>query len=142
MLAVTNIALSLEAIGILLGVLVSLTILLSVLVNFTNKFHHLEIKVQYLQQEIVEHSNLEGHKVLCDKLVRNSEYISRIEKALELHIQDYLNRKDVTQYMFGQLDQKIDHKFGRLHSSMRDMEKFMQKSNDFRIREYLEEPKE
>lgn len=142
MLAATNFTLSLESIGIFLGVLVSLTILLGLLVSFTNKIYNLEIKVQYLQQEILEHSNLEGHKILCDKFVRSWEYVGRIEKALDLHIQDYINRKDFIQFMLGQLDQKIEHKFGRLHSSMRDIEKFLQKSNDFRIREYLEEPKE
>ena len=139
MLAVTKFSLDLEAIGVVVGILVSLTVLLGVLVNFTNKISHLESKVQYLQQELVEHSNLEGHKVIVERLNANSSELHRLEKEHDVHIQDYLNRKDMVQYMLGQLDQKINHKFNRLYTSMKDVEKFLQKSNNFRIREYSDD---
>lgn len=137
--ATSSFTINLEAVGILLGILVSLTILLSVLIGYTNKINRLEIKIQHLQQELIEHSNLEGHKVLTEKLARSIDNINRVEKALDLHIQDYVNRKDITQYMLGQLDQKIEHKFSRLYNSMKDVEKFLQKSNGFRVREYSDD---
>lgn len=139
MAATTGFTLNLEVVGVLLGILVSATVLLSLLISFTNRINALQIKVQYLQQELLEHSNLEGHKVLLDRLVHSIDNVNRVEKALDLHIQDYINKKDMTQYMLGQLDQKINHKFERLYGSMRDVEKFLQKSHSFRIREYLDD---
>ena len=132
-----NLTLNLEAIGILLGILVSATILLGLLIQYSNKINRIETKLQYFQQELLEHSNLDGHEVLTERLTLNANNINRVEKSLDLHIQDYLTRKEVFQFMLGQLDEKINHKFGRLYNSMKDMEKFLQKSGGFRVREYL-----
>lgn len=137
--ATNNFTFNLEAIGILLGILVSATILLGLLIQFANKISKLETKLQYLHQELLEHGNLEGHKVIVEKLNSNSNQLHTLEKQLDVHIQDYINRKDLIQYMFGQLDQKVDHKFNRTYTSMKDIEKFLQKSNNFRIREYSDE---
>lgn len=140
MLAVTsNFTINLESIAVLLGILVSLTILFGVLIGYTNRINGLEIKIQHFQQELIEHSNLEGHNILVEKLARSVENVNRVEKALDLHIQDYVNRKDFIQFMLGQLDQKIEHKFSRLYNSMKDVEKFLQKSNGFRVREYSDD---
>lgn len=133
---------NLEAIAVLLGAGVSITILLSLLVSFTNRINRLETRIQYLQQELAEHANLEVHKVPSDKLVGTINNLYQLEKALDIHLQDYTNRKDLIQYMLGQLDQKIDHKFSRLYHSMKDVEKFLQKSHNFRIREYFDSEKE
>lgn len=132
-------SLNLETIGVLLGILISVTILLNILIGFTNKINFLENKLQHLQQELIEHSNLEGHKIVIDKLFHSVEDLHRVENSLNLHIQDYLNKKDVTQYMLGQTNEKIDHKFGRLYNSMKDMERFLQKYEDFRVKEYLDD---
>lgn len=132
-----NFTLSLEAVGILLGILVSTTIFLSLLIQYTNRINRLESSVQYLKQELLEHSNLDGHKILIEKLSHSAENMNRVEKALDLHIQDYINRKEFVEFIVNQLDEKINHKFGRLYSSMKDIEKFLQKGGDFRVREYL-----
>lgn len=139
-LAATNnsFTLNLEAVGLLLGAVVSITILLSLLIAFTNRINRLETRIQYLQQELAEHANLEVHKVPSDKLVSTINNLYQLEKALDIHLQDYTNRKDLIQYMLGQLDQKVEHKFSRLYHSMRDMEKFLQKSHSFKIREYFD----
>lgn len=141
MIAVTKFSLDIEAIGVVFGILVSVTVLLGVVVNFTNKINHLESKVQYLQQELIEHSNLEGHRIIVERLNNNNNELYKLEKQLDIHLQDYINRKDLVQYMLGQLDEKVNHKFSRLYTSMKDMEKFLQKSNNFRIREYSEDDK-
>lgn len=137
--ATSNLTINLESIAVLLGILVSLTILFGVLIGYTNRINGLEIKIQHFQQELIEHSNLEGHNILVEKLARSVENVNRVEKALDLHIQDYVNRKDFIQFMLGQLDQKIEHKFSRLYNSMKDVEKFLQKSNGFRVREFSED---
>lgn len=135
--ATSNFTLNLEAIGILLGILVSITILLGLLIQYANKINKLEHNLQYLKQELLEHSNLEGHKVLVEKLSSSNANLNRVEKALDLHIQDYVNRKDFILFMINQLDEKIDHKFSRLQNSIKDAEKFLQKSAGFRVRDYF-----
>lgn len=59
-----------------------------------------------------------------------------IHKRLDIHLQDYSNRAEMVNYMISGLDEKVNHKFNRLYSSMRDMEKYLQQKNqDFRVRE-------
>ena len=61
-----------------------------------------------------------------------------IEKRLDIHLQDYLNRTEMINYIIGGMNEKMDHKFNRLYSSMRDIEKYLQQKNqDFRVREYF-----
>lgn len=61
-----------------------------------------------------------------------------IDKRLDIHLQDYSNRAEMVNYMINGMNEKIDHKFNRLYSSMRDMEKYLQQKNqDFRVREYF-----
>lgn len=139
MLAATNFALTLEAVAIILGVLVSLTVLLGLLVNFTNKIHFLEIKLQHLQQELIEHSNLEGHRTISDKLNDHVEYVHRIEKSLDLHIQDYINRKETVHFLLGQLDEKISHKFGRAATAIAQVQNYLEKDSTFKIRDPFSE---
>lgn len=138
LLAVSNnVTLNLEAIGIFLGILVSLTILLGVLIQYANKLSSLDHRLHFLQQELLEHSNSDGHKVFVDKLENATQNVYRVEKSLDLHIQDYVNRKDFIQFMLGQLDQKVDHKFERLHNAIKETEKFLQKTVGFKAREYF-----
>lgn len=72
----------------------------------------------------------------------NAEKIRNLEKTLDLHIQEYVNRKDVIQMVLGQLDQKINHKFKRLLFYTRDVQRFLQKDTTFNIREYEENTQE
>ncbi|MEH2000441.1 MAG: hypothetical protein V7L00_17125 [Nostoc sp.] len=72
----------------------------------------------------------------------NAEKIRHLEKNLDLHIQEYVNRKDVIQMVLGQLDQKINHKFKRLLFYTRDVQRFLQKDTTFNIREYEENTQE
>lgn len=139
MLAQTNIALTLEAVGVLLTILVSLTILLGLLVNFTNKIHYLEIKVQHLQQELVEHSNLEGHKIITDRLDVHIDYVKRVEKSLELHVQNYVNREETVQFLLGQVNERINHKFGRTATTISQIQSYLEKQGSFKIRDPFSE---
>ncbi|BAY77961.1 hypothetical protein NIES25_44310 [Nostoc linckia NIES-25] len=73
---------------------------------------------------------------------RDADKIRQIEKTLDLHIQEYVNRKDVMQMLLGQLDQKINHKFKRLLFYTRDVQRFLQKDTAFKMREYEENTQE
>lgn len=126
--ASTNFVFSLEAVGVLLGGLVSIAILLGLLFGFVDKINRLEIKVKYLQAELAEHSSVSGS-------------INRVERALDLHLQDYTNRKESVQFLLGQLDEKIAHKFNRVASSINHIQRYLEKDGTFKIREPFEEAK-
>lgn len=68
----------------------------------------------------------------------NAEKIRKLESRLDLHIQEYINRKDVVQMVMGQLDEKINHKFKRLLFYSREIQRFLQRNTAFQIREYEE----
>ena len=60
-----------------------------------------------------------------DKL--KDSIIARItvnETKFDVHVQDYTNRKETVQYLLGSLDQKIEHKFSRLHEEFKEMQRF------------------
>lgn len=56
------------------------------------------------------------------------------ETKFDVHRQDYINHKEVTDYKLGGLNEKIEHKFSRLHSELKDMQRFMEKQFPFRVR--------
>lgn len=133
--ASTNFVLNLEAVGVLLGGLVSITILLGLLIQFVDKINRLESKVKYLHTELIEHSSVEGHKQHAEQALRTADNINRVERALELHLQDYTNRKESVQFLLGQLDEKIAHKFSRVASSIDHVQKYLEEDGTFKIRE-------
>ena len=61
--------------------------------------------------------------------------ISVNETKFDVHIQDYVNRKETVQYLLGSLDSKIEHKFKRLFDEFKDMQRFMAKHFYFQSRE-------
>jgi len=61
--------------------------------------------------------------------------ISISENKFDVHVQDYVNRKETVQYLLGSLDQKIEHKFGRLYGEFKEMQRFLEKHFYFRIRD-------
>lgn len=60
--------------------------------------------------------------------------ISINENKFDVHIQDYVNRKETVSYILGSLDQKIEHKFSRLLEDFKGMQRFLEKQFYFRIR--------
>jgi hypothetical protein len=68
----------------------------------------------------------------------NAEKTRDLDKRFDLHIQEYINRKDVVQMVVGQLDQKIGHKFKWLLFYTWDIQRYLQKDTTFKIREYEE----
>ncbi|QHG15817.1 hypothetical protein [Nostoc sp. ATCC 53789] len=124
-----GITLTLESTGILLGILVSASLLGTMAVQLITKMNRISSSIAQIEEVMKEHA-------------RDAEKIRQIEKTLDLHIQEYVNRKDVIQMVLGQLDQKINHKFKRLLFYTRDVQRFLQKDTNFNIREYEENTQE
>lgn len=64
-----------------------------------------------------------------------------LEKKLDVHLENYINRQEMVNMVTSQIDQKVDHKFGRCYGSIRDLEKYLQKHHNptFRVREYFDD---
>ncbi|MBE8968380.1 hypothetical protein IQ277_19780 [Nostocales cyanobacterium LEGE 12452] len=130
-IAITNsssspgITITLETIGIFSGTLVSLSILAGVAVNVVTKMNRISSSITQIEEALKGYAD-------------NAEKIRDLDKRFDLHIQEYINRKDVVQMVLGQLDQKINHKFKRLLFYTRDVQQFLQRDTAFKIREYEE----
>lgn len=66
----------------------------------------------------------------------NKEKIRDLDKRLDLHIQDYINRKDTVTLLIAQVSQTVDHRTNRLYTSMKDIENHLQLQGNFKIREF------
>ncbi|MDM9580919.1 hypothetical protein [Nostoc sp. GT001] len=120
-----GITLTLESTGIFLGILVSASVLGGVAVTVISKMNRISSSITQIEKTLEEQA-------------RNAEKIREIDRTLALHIQEYVNRKDVVQMVLGQLNEKIDHKFKRVLFYTRDIQRFLQRDTDFKIREYEE----
>ncbi len=116
---------TLEGTGIFLGILVSGSILLGFGFKIISNINRISLSIIQIEKDLKDFAD-------------NAEKIRKVESRLDLHIQEYVNRKDVQQMIMGQLDQKIDHKFKRLLFYTRDMQRFLNKDTAFQIREYEE----
>jgi hypothetical protein len=120
-----GITLNLESTGVFLGILVSVSALAGVAIRIISKMNSISASIGQIELALKEQAS-------------NAERIRDLDKRFDLHIQEYVNRKDVVQMVMGQLDQKIDRKFKRLLFYTRDIERYLQKDTTFRIRDYEE----
>jgi hypothetical protein len=124
----SGIVVTLQSTSILLGILVSGAALTHLGIKLVTNISNISLSIAQIQKDL-------------KALSIDVEKIDKLERRLDLHIQDYINRKDVVQMLLGQLDEKINHKFKRLLFYNREMQKFLQRDTAFQIREY-EETKE
>jgi hypothetical protein len=120
-----GITLTLESTGVFLGILVSVSALAGVAIRIISKMNSISTSINQIELSLKEQA-------------ANAEKIRHLERTLDLHIQEYVNRKDVMQMLLGQLDEKINHKFKRLLFYTRDVQRFLQRDTAFTIREYEE----
>ncbi|WGV23372.1 hypothetical protein [Halotia branconii] len=63
------------------------------------------------------------------------ERITAVDNRLLLHISECNGDKEMVLYRINGLNEKIDHKFGRLHSIQKDIQDFLAKTTSFIKRE-------
>lgn len=126
----SGIFLTLESTGVFLGILVSASVLATVAIQLISKFNNIANSIKDVREDLATHVAAEGHERLIERVSR----IEQLDKKLDLHIQDYVNRKDTTSMLLGQLNEKIDHKFSRLHSEIKDVQRWLEKQTVFGIR--------
>lgn len=146
-----GVTITLENLGIFLGILVSLSLLIGVAIKGLSAINRISSSIEKIEEDLKEQAkvvekarDLEAEYIERLRML-HAEFFERLSKAesrLDLHMQDYVNRKDVVQMVMGQLDEKINHKFKRLLFYTRDMQRFLQKGTEFMIREYEENEEE
>lgn len=131
-----TLTLTLESTGILLGILVSFSILLGGTVKVITKFNSISNSIRDLREDL--NSNI---KALEQFKTLNSEVLV-LDRKIDLHLQEYVNRKETVQFTIGQLDQKIDHNRKRweeelteVEAEVKQLENYLQRNSDFKVRE-------
>ena len=70
-----------------------------------------------------------------------NDRINALNTRLDIHLQDYVNKQEMTSFHLNQLNEKINHKAARLHNNQRDIIGFLEKKFDFIHRQsYAEDP--
>ena len=60
-----------------------------------------------------------------------------LQKRLDLHLQSYSDRRDHDLYLINNLDNKIEHRFKRLREHQKDIERYLEKNGNFRVRAHF-----
>lgn len=66
----------------------------------------------------------------------------RIDRRLELHIQDTINKDERQTLLINQLNEKIDHKTRRLLAGLNEVNGYLEKNGNFRRRQFYGEERE
>lgn len=120
-----GVMITLESTGIFLGILVSVSVLAGLGIKIVTSINQISLSIKQIKEDLKEHAD-------------NAKKIEQLDRKLDLHLQEYVNRKDVVQMIFGQINEKTDHKFKKLLFYVRDIQSFLQRDSDFKIREYYE----
>ncbi|MBN3926121.1 hypothetical protein [Nostoc sp. NMS4] len=117
------ITVTLESVGVFTGILVSISVLGTLAVKLVNNLNNISTSITQIKEDLKEHAD-------------NAQKIRDLDKRLDLHIQDYVNRKDTVTLLIAQVSQTVDHRTNRLYTSMKDIENFLQMQGNFKIREF------
>lgn len=148
------ITISVEALGIIFGGIVSLLLIIGTIIQATSKVNDLKNRIIRLEEELKEHRQEAGHQTVIERVDATNRLIDKIErtidklaktetliatdKKLDLHLQDYINNKDAVLLVQSNLEDMIKHKFHRCQYSIRDIQRYLQKEGNFVIREHFD----
>ena len=118
-----GITLTLESTGVIFGILVSTSILLGVAYKVISTASTISSSIKKIEKELENYAG-------------NAKQITDISHRLDLHIQDYVNRKDTITLLLGGMKEMMEHRTNRLYTSMKDVESYLQKNGTFKIREF------
>lgn len=137
-----GITLSLQSTGLLLATLVSGSILIGIAIRLVTNFQNMATSIRDLKEDLNTHINSEGHVKILDEVKTLRGNLIDFDKRFAVHCQDYVNYKDGNILAYNGVREAIGHKWQRtedeLHgvkASIKDLESFLQKRDDFKIRE-------
>ena len=124
-----SISINFQTISIGLSAAVSLSVLIGLIIKLVSKFDSITGDIKDLRED------LDKINITLTDIKTIQKDISSLDKRHDLHVQDYLNRVEAVNLITRQLDEKINHKFGRTASSIKDIEQFLAGQGLFKIRE-------
>lgn len=114
---------TLESVGVFTGILVSISVLGTLAIKLVNNLNNISTSISQIKEDLKEHAN-------------NAKKITDLDHRLDLHIQDYVNRKDTITLLIGQTKEVMEHRTNRLYTSMKDIENYLQLQGTFKIQEF------
>ncbi|UYD38975.1 hypothetical protein [Tolypothrix sp. PCC 7601] len=124
-----SIRLDFQTVSIALSAAVSLSVLIGLIIKLVSKFDSITGDIKDLREDLDKiNINLADIKTIQKDIIN-------LDKRHDLHVQDYLNRVEAVNLITRQLNEKIDHKFGRTAASIKDIEQFLAGQGLFKIRE-------
>ena len=137
-----GIVLTLEGTNLILTILISSIGLLVAFAKIVSKFNSITGDIKDLRQDLKDHANAEGHARLLEQVKALQKDLNNLDKRFDIHLQDYVNHKDAALLALNGNDEKIDHKWERTEelfkeqkTEIKDLQKFLQKQQNFKIRE-------
>jgi hypothetical protein len=131
-----TITLTLESTGIFLGALVSVSILVAGFTKIVTNFNLINISIKELRQDINANT-----QALSQLNVLHSEVL-KLDKKVDLHLQDYVNYKDATLVYVNGVEKQIVHNWTKAEkrldeqkAEIKEMQGFLQKYQ-FTVREH------
>jgi hypothetical protein len=133
---------TLEGTSLILTILLSVSGLLAICIKLIGKFHDISNEIKDLRDDLNTHANTEGHPRLLEQTRQIQRDVLIIDKRFEVHIQDYLNYKDANLLLWSGAKDGIKHNWEKSEKlfieqklEIKDLQKFLQKQGEFRIRE-------
>ncbi|MBH8553599.1 hypothetical protein I8751_14710 [Nostocaceae cyanobacterium CENA357] len=130
-----GITLTLESTSTILGIAISLSMLVGIAIKVITKFNEVNGSIRDLKEDLNTHT-----KALDQFKGLHSEVLV-LDRKLDLHLQEYTNRKETVQFLIGQLDQKIDHnrkrweeELAKVNSDIKAVENYLQSQTTFKVR--------
>ena len=132
-------ALTLESTGILLGSLVSLSVLLGIVIKIITKVNLISSEIKALRKDLNTHAIAAGHQQAIEQLrVLEKDFLA-LDKRFDIHAQDYVNHKDGTLLALNGVGEAIKHKWERTeeelekaNDTIKDLQKYLQHTGTFR----------
>lgn len=117
--ATPGVTLTLENTGVFLGIIATGCVLAGVVINVISKMNQISFSVDEIQKASKSYAN-------------SAEKIKNLETSFQVHVQDYVNYKDVTLLDRNGLRERIDHKWSRTEEELNEVKadiKELQKSS-------------
>ncbi len=131
-----SVTLTLESMGVLLGILVSVSMLLTGVVQVITKFNSIDEKIRDLKE-----ANTANDKAI-NEVKSVSLQLIQIDKKLDLHLQNYESRNDMLALIIGQMKEVDEHnrerwkeEIAKTNAEVKQLENYLQQSTSFRVRE-------
>ena len=133
---------TLEGTSLFLTVLISSCALLGIFIKIITKFNSITAEIRDLREDLNSHSKAEGHQRLLEQTKSIQKDFVNFDKKIDLHLQDYQHYKDANLLAYNGTNEKINHTWSKTEklfiehkAEIRELQQFLQKQQNFKIRE-------